>query len=79
MHFFNVLLLNFNETLVQKMLKELQLLLGGMFVEDHFGNLEYIEDLRKEDIDAPEEIQPRKILISMKYLGCMILLVSFMS
>ena len=57
MHFFNVLFLNFNETLVRKMLKELQPLLRGMFVEEHFGHLEDIEDLMEEDIDVHEEIQ----------------------
>ena len=62
-----------------KNLKEIQPLLGGLFVEDHFGHLEDIEDLMEEDIDVHEEIQVRKIPISMKNLACMILLVSFTS
>ena len=61
-----------------KKLKELQPLLGGLFVEDHFGHLEDIQDLMEEDIDVHEEIQAQKIPILMKNLGCMILLVSFM-
>ena len=61
------------------MLKELQPLLGAMLVEEHFGNIEDIEDLMEEDIDVPEEIQAQKIPISMKNLACIILLVSFMS
>ena len=61
------------------MLKEVQPLLGGMFVEEHFGHLEDIEDLIEEDIDVPQEIQAQKIPISMKNLAYMIMLVSFMS
>ena len=60
------------------MLKELQPLLGGMFVEEHFGHIEDIKDLMEDDIDVHEEIQAQKIPISMKNLACMILLVSFM-
>ena len=79
MQYFLMYFFNFNKTLVPKMLKELQPLLGGMFVEDHFGHLEDIEDLMEEDIDVHEEIQVKNIPISMKNLACMILLVSFMS
>ena len=61
------------------MLKELQPLLGGMFVEHHFGHIEHMEYLMEEDIDVPEEVQAQKIPISMMNLACMILLVSFMS
>ena len=42
------------------MLKDLQPLLGGMFVDEHFGHLEDLEDLLEEDIDAHEEIQAHK-------------------
>ena len=61
------------------MLKELQPLLGGMFVEEHFGHLEDIDYLMEEELDVHEEIQAQKNPISMKNLACMILLVSFMS
>ena len=61
------------------MLKDLQPLLGGMFVEEHFGHIEDIKELMEEDIDVHKEIQAPKIPISMKNLACMILLVSFMS
>ena len=61
------------------MLKELQPLLGWMFVEGHFGHLEDLEDLMEDDIDVHEEIQAHKIPISIKNLACMILLVSFIS
>ena len=64
---------------MQKMLKELQPLLGGMFVEEHFGHLEDIEDLIEEEIDVSEEIQAHQISISMNNLAYMILLVSFIS
>ena len=60
------------------MLKELQPLLGGMFVEEHFGHIKDIKDLMEDDIDVHKEIQAQKIPISMKNLACMILLVSFM-
>ena len=58
--FFNVVFFNFSETLVQKMLKELQPLLGGMFVEEHFGHLEDIDYLMEEDLDVHEEIQAQE-------------------
>ena len=61
------------------MLKELQPLLGGMFVEENFGHSQDIKDLMEEDIDVHEEIQAQKIPILMKILACMIVLVSFMS
>ena len=67
--------LNFNETLVAKMSKEPQPPLGGMFVNEHFGHLAYIEDQIEEDIDVLEESQAQKIPISMKNLSCMILLI----
>ena len=38
-------------------LKELQPLLRGMFVEEHFGHIEDIDYLMEEDLDVHEEIQ----------------------
>ena len=46
-----------SETLVAKMSKEPQPLLGGVFGKEHFGDLADIEDPIDEDIDVPEEIQ----------------------
>ena len=49
----------FSETLVVKMSKEPQPLLGGMFGK-HFGHLADIEDPMEEDIDISEEIKAPK-------------------
>ena len=61
------------------MSKESEPPLGEMSRKDHLGNLADIEDLMEEDIDVHEEIQVRKIPISMKNLACMILLINLMS
>ena len=45
----------FSETLVAKMSKDPQPLLGGLFGNDHFGHLADIEDQMEEDIDVPQE------------------------
>ena len=47
----------FSEILVEKMSKYPQPPLGGMFWNDHFGHLAYIDDLMEEGIDVPEESQ----------------------
>ena len=44
----------FSETLVAKMSKEPQPPLGGVFGNEHFGDLADIEDPMEEDIDVPE-------------------------